>query len=158
MEEEVFARWMIEHNDVIYRCARRLLGDAHRAEDIVQDTFGSAWKSRHLFDHQRNEKNWLLSIMHRRAADYWRSCEKFQLMEHPTESGVNDVDPFDHELTGEMVAALERLPVEIKETFLLVVLGDMTHSEAARHLGIPVGTVLSRVSRARTRMHEYLRK
>ena len=55
-----------------------------------------------------------------------------------------------------MQQALGRLPDELKETLLLVVVAELTHQEAADLLDIPLGTVLSRVSRARNRLREYL--
>jgi RNA polymerase sigma-70 factor (ECF subfamily) len=55
-----------------------------------------------------------------------------------------------------MQAALARLPTDLRETLLLVVVGELTHQEAAELLGVPLGTVLSRVSRARARLREYL--
>ena len=60
------------------------------------------------------------------------------------------------ELTNEMQRALDRLPPELKETLLLVVVAELTHQEASDLLGVPLGTVLSRVSRARNRLREYL--
>ena len=51
---------------------------------------------------------------------------------------------------------MNRLPSELKETLLLVVVAELTHQEAAEMLGVPLGTVLSRVSRARNRLREYL--
>ena len=55
-----------------------------------------------------------------------------------------------------MQHALDRLPPELKETLILVVVAELTHQEAAEMLGVPLGTVLSRVSRARNRLREYL--
>jgi RNA polymerase sigma-70 factor (ECF subfamily) len=60
------------------------------------------------------------------------------------------------EYTDEMQAALARLPTDLRETLLLVVVGELTHQETADLLKIPLGTVLSRVSRARARLREYL--
>jgi RNA polymerase sigma-70 factor (ECF subfamily) len=59
------------------------------------------------------------------------------------------------EFTDEMQAALNRLPTELRESLLLVIVGELTHQEAADQLGVPLGTVLSRVSRARERLREY---
>ena len=65
--------------------------------------------------------------------------------------GVPAEDPLAGELSDEMQGALNRLPVELRETLLLVVVGELTHQETADLLDIPLGTVLSRVSRARAR-------
>ena len=55
-----------------------------------------------------------------------------------------------------MQRSLARLPDDLRESLLLVVVGELTHQEVANELGIPLGTVLSRVSRARKRLREYL--
>jgi RNA polymerase sigma-70 factor (ECF subfamily) len=72
------------------------------------------------------------------------------------EIGVAAVDPIAHEFTDEVQHALDRLPVELRETLLLVVVAELTHQEVADLLGIPLGTVLSRVSRSRQRLRGYL--
>lgn len=65
-------------------------------------------------------------------------------------------DPLRDDFTDEMQHALGRLPQDLRETLLLVVVGELTHQETADLLEIPLGTVLSRVSRARKRLREYL--
>ena len=67
-----------------------------------------------------------------------------------------DVDPSQNEFSTEVREALDRLPNCLRETFLLVAVQDFTHKEAATRLGIPIGTALSRVSKARKRLHDYL--
>jgi RNA polymerase sigma-70 factor (ECF subfamily) len=154
-----FDRWVSEHVAVLYRVAFRLLGNGHDAEDVVQDAFRSAWTSRHLFDPARSERAWLLAILRRRAADRWRQSRGPEssasgVLPHP--AAPADRDPFADELSATMQRALDRLPVELRETLLLVVVGGLTHQEAADVQDIPLGTVLSRVSRARSRLREYL--
>ena len=65
-------------------------------------------------------------------------------------------DPGRDELTDELQRALDRLPGELRETLLLVVVAELTHQEAAELLGVPLGTVLSHISRARGRLREML--
>ncbi len=154
-----FDRWVSDHVEMLYRVAFRLLGDQHEAEDIVQDTFRSAWTSRHLFDPARSERAWLLSILRRRAADHWRRSAAVVPPgngELPQPAAPTGQDPFAAELSSAMQRALGRLPEELRETLLLVVVGGLTHQEAADMQGIPLGTVLSRVSRARSRLREFL--
>lgn len=153
-----FETWLGDHVTVLYRVAYRLVGDAHEAEDIVQDTFRSAWTSRDLYDHSRSERAWLMAILRRRVADHWRRREHRETsapadLVHPE---IPPADPFGDELSAAMQGALARLPEELRETLLLVVVGELTHQEAADLQGIPLGTVLSRVSRARGRLREYL--
>lgn len=155
---EPFDRWVADHVDVLYRVAYRLLGNRHDAEDVVQDAFRSAWTSRHLYDRARSERAWLLAILRRRAADHWRRREVAGegLTQATIRGDVPAADPFADELSTAMQRSLDRLPTELRETLLLVVVGELTHQEAADVLGIPLGTVLSRVSRARSRLREYL--
>ena len=138
--------------------AYRLIGDAHEAEDLVQETFRSAWKSRSRYESGRGDRAWLVSILRRRAIDRWRKRPPPTPVssESSLEIGVAGEDPFAGEFTDEIQAALDRLPEELRETLLLVVVGELTHQEAADLLDIPLGTVLSRVSRARTRLRTLL--
>lgn len=153
-----FDRWVADHVAVLYRVAYRLIGNPHDAEDVVQDAFRSAWTSRHLYDRSRSERAWLLAILRRRVADHWRRRETREIatggdLDRP---GAAPGDPFADELSGAMQAALGRLPTDLRETLLLVVVGELTHQEAADLQGIPLGTVLSRVSRARSRLRTFL--
>ncbi len=153
-----FQRWVDDHGPALFRMAFRMVGDRHEAEDLVQDTFRSAWKSRHLYETGRGERAWLAAIMRRRVVDFWRRGQSLNLVggETTLDVGVAGDDPMADEYTDEMQHALTKLPTELRETLLLVVVGELTHQEAADLLGVPLGTVLSRVSRARGRLREFL--
>lgn len=154
-----FDQWVSDHVAVLYRVAYRLLGSRHDAEDVVQDAFRSAWMSRHLYDRSRSERAWLLAILRRRVADHWRKRERRELPAGASplaQPAGEDTDPFAHEFSAEMQRSLGLPPVELRETLLLVVVGELTHQEAADLQGIPLGTVLSRVSRARSRLRQSL--
>jgi RNA polymerase sigma-70 factor (ECF subfamily) len=142
----------------MYRIAYRMVGDRHEAEDVVQDAFRSAWKSRRSFEAGRGERAWLMAILRRRVVDYWRRSSTLGVVrtENTFDVGVSADDPLANDYTDEMQHALGRLPPELKETLLLVVVAELTHQEAADLLQIPLGTVLSRVSRARARLRELL--
>ena len=152
-----FDRLVSEHGATLYRLAFRMVGNRHEAEDLVQEAFRSAWKSRRLFEPGRGERAWLASILRRRVADHWRK-KRLPLVayETPPEMSVEPEDPLRDDYTEEMQEALQRLPEELRESLLLVVVGELTHQEAADLLGVPLGTMLSRVSRARRRLREYL--
>jgi RNA polymerase sigma-70 factor (ECF subfamily) len=99
-----------------------------------------------------------VSILRRRAVDRWRKRSGPSVLASdifPDVASTN-LDPLDEGYTDEMQEALARLPRELRETLLLVVVGELTHQEASDELGVPLGTVLSRVSRARERLREYL--
>jgi RNA polymerase sigma-70 factor (ECF subfamily) len=163
-----FNGMVAEHGAAMYRLAYRLVGDRHEAEDLVQETFRSAWKSRKLYRpdgassdsalRDSGGRAWLASILRRRAADHWRRHRPPAVMgeDQHLEGETPPDDPYRDELTDEMQRALARLPVELRETLLLVVVAELTHQEACEMLGVPLGTVLSRVSRARARLREIL--
>ena len=142
----------------MYRLAYRLVGNRHEAEDLVQEAFRSAWKSRNLFRPDGGSRAWLSSILRRRVADHWRRPRPPAVMadDQRLEIETPADDPCRDELTDEMQHALDRLAPELKETLILVVVAELTHQEASEMLGVPLGTVLSRVSRARNRLREYL--
>ena len=158
LSQAEFNRLVTDHGPALYGLAYRLVGDRHEAEDLLQETYRSAWKSRRLFEPGRSERAWLAAILRRRAADRWRRRGVALRLGVPPqlEPGCADVDPFSNEYGDEMQRALDRLSEELRETLLLVVVGELTHQEAAHLLGVPLGTVLSRVSRARGRLRDYL--
>ena len=153
-----FNRMVSEHGPTLYRVAYRMVGDRHEAEDLVQEAFRSAWRSRRLFQPGSGERAWLASILRRRVADHWRRPRPPLVLagQRNIEVGLPAEDPLRDDFTDEMQQALERLPPDLRETLLLVVVAELTHQEAADLLGIPLGTVLSRVSRARKQLRDYL--
>lgn len=149
---------MDEHGAVLYRTAFRLVGDRHEAEDIVQETYRSIWKSRFRYRSDLGERAWMISILRRRVADRWRRRRLPTVLagETPPDVATTIEDPLQDQYTDEMQKALGALPPELRETLLLVVVSGLTHQEAANELGIPLGTVLSRVARARSRLRAAL--
>ena len=108
----------------------------------------SAWKSRLRFESGRGERAWLASILRRRVADRWRRRPPPTVLggNVQLEIGQPPEDPTRDQYTDQMQRALDRLTPELRETLLLVVVAELTHQEAADLLGIPLGTVLSRVA------------
>ena len=147
-----------DHGPALYRMAYRMVGDQHEAEDLVQEAYRSAWKSRKTFRPGGGERAWIVSILRRRVADHWRRPRPPTLFsaDKNIELGFPGEDPLRDEFTDEMQQALGLLPDDLRQTLLLVIVAELTHQEAADMLGVPLGTVLSRVSRARKRLREYL--
>ncbi len=152
-----FNRLVADHGPALYRLAFRLLGDAAEAEDVLQETFRSIWNARARYDSSRGTRAWMTTILRRRVADSLRRGKRPWLAvdDAVLEVETADINPIDLDYTDEMQEALAKLSPELRETLLLVVVGDLTHQEAADELGVPLGTVLSRVSRARQRLREY---
>jgi len=152
-----FNRMVGQHGPTLYRIAYRLVGDRHEAEDLVQEAFRSAWKSRGLFCDGHSDRAWLIAILRRRVVDHWRRARPPTL---PGDGNLDvasvPVDPLRDECDDTVQRALARLPADLRDTLLLVVVGELTHQETANLLGIPLGTVLSRVSRARRRLRTFL--
>ena len=137
------------------RYARALTGDATRADDLVQDTLERAWGRRHLWREGSDLRAWLFTVMHnvflnqqrnaRPAADFVELDDSLPLSARP--------DGVDAQLElRDVGGALAQLPPEYREVLLLVALEEMRYEEVARVLAIPVGTVMSRLSRARERL------
>jgi RNA polymerase sigma-70 factor (ECF subfamily) len=146
------------HATTLYRIAYRMVGDPHDAEDIVQETLRSAWKSRGQFNCGRGQRAWLAAILRRRVIDRWRYIGRRLLLvgECALDVAIDGNDPLADDFTDEMQQGLSELPPELRESLLLVVVGELTHQEAADLLHVPLGTVLSRVSRARQRLRRQL--
>jgi RNA polymerase sigma-70 factor (ECF subfamily) len=158
LSQAEFNEMVSEHGPALYRMAYRLVSDRHDAEDMVQETFRSVWTSRRRYEPGRGQRAWLVAILRRRVIDRWRkrSAGGVLVFDGALEAACEDRDPLSGGYTDEMQHALGLLPAELRETLLLVVVAELTHQEAADELGVPLGTVLSRVSRARQRLREYL--
>ena len=139
-----------EHIPALRRYARRLVRDADAAEDLVQDTLERALHKLHLWQ-PGNLRGWLMTLMHNvRVNQVQRPASVLYvevLDDHPArtcESAV--IDLLDVE------RAVARLPAEQQVVLAMAALGELSIEEIAEALGIPVGTVLSRVSRGRSRL------
>lgn len=157
LSQAEFNALVSDHGPAMYRMAYRMVGNRHEAEDLVQEAYRSAWKSRASYQAGLGERAWLASILRRRVVDRWRRRSVPSVMggDFTIDVEVDAVDPLANDFTDEMQQALGRLPAELREALLLVVVGELTHQETADLLGVPLGTVLSRVSRARQRLREF---
>ena len=158
LTQELFNEMVDEHGAALYRIAYRMVGNQHDAEDIVQETFRSAWNSRSRYRPELGERAWLATILRRRVVDGWRKrrTRTIAFDETVQDVGAAADDPTANQFDDRVQASLEQLPDQLRETLLLVVVGELTHQEVADMLSIPLGTVLSRVSRARTRLRKLL--
>jgi len=136
------------------RYARALTRDADLADDLVQDTLVRALRSEHLF-HGGEIRSWLYTILTNLNRNRLRS-----LARRPTLSPIEENDAPDlagPEAGGRDIArALATLVDEQRDALLLVVLEGLTYREVAEVQGVPIGTVMSRLARARVQIKSYL--
>ena len=101
-----------DHGPALFRVAYRMVGDRHEAEDMVQEAFRSAWKSREAYEEGRGDRAWLASILRRRVVDRWRKSGPLSVVSgEGREPGVEAVDPLAGDYTDEMQHALARMNV-----------------------------------------------
>ncbi|MFF3641830.1 RNA polymerase sigma factor [Streptomyces sp. NPDC002564] len=164
-EPEQFAALFDRHADSVFRYAARRLGP-EAAEDLMADTFTTAFQQRHRYDLARADaRPWLFGIAtnligrHRRA-----EARRFKALAQvpapvPYEEPVADLAVARAGAEGiraDLAAALAGLSARHRDVVLLVAWADLDYEEAARALGVPVGTVRSRLHRARGRLREAL--
>lgn len=142
------------------RYARSLVFDAAPADDLVQATLERALSRWQQFDTRRDIVLWLLSIAHNAFLDGRRRDARLQVLEPQQLQAQQDAqgaDPgVDVGLRMDLTAALARLTPEQRVPLLLVTVEQLSYAECAQALGIPIGTVMSRVSRARTTLRQWL--
>jgi RNA polymerase sigma-70 factor, ECF subfamily len=135
------------------RYARALTGDRIAADDLVQDTLERAWNKLHLWQRGSDMRAWMFSIMHNTFINHIR---KNQLVTTSMDDEALDVSTSaTHENLLEMrdlASSIGKLPYEYREVILLIGLEQMQYEEVAQVLGIPLGTVMSRLSRGRERL------
>lgn len=140
------------------RYARTLRFDVHGVDDLVQTTLERALAHWHQFDQRRDVLVWLLSIAHNAHLDARRRDQHLQWLppEQLTAAQDSHAQAHDPSLRMDLMAALHRLSAEHREVLLLVGVEQFSYAEAAEVLHVPVGTVMSRLSRARGAMRTQL--
>lgn len=148
---------IVQHIPRLRRYARALLGDRYAADDLVQDTLERAWNKLHLWRPGSDMRAWLFSIMHNVFVNQIRSRR------HEVDVRIEDLPQIAVRATqgqnlelADVDRALRALPVEQREVVLMVSIEDMTYEEVSRALDIPIGTVMSRLSRGRERLRQIM--
>jgi RNA polymerase sigma-70 factor, ECF subfamily len=139
------------HIPRLRRYARALAGDSHRADDLVQDTLERALTKFHLWRPGSDLRAWMFSIMHNVFINQLKARRELALDE-AAEAALESAAQSDPLELRDLDAALRRLPVEQREVLLLVGLEQLSYTEASQALDVPVGTVMSRLSRGRERL------
>src|SRR6185295_19435260 len=148
------------HLNDIFRTASRLLGDRARAEDVAQEVYLQAWKSFDRFEPGTNCRAWLFKILFHCVNHHRRKWFRFPLLkatEEFIEANLTYEAPIPEHLTDEEVlAAVDAIPADFRAVVLLVDVEEFPYKEAAAILGVPIGTVMSRLSRGRKLLREQL--
>lgn len=163
-----FEREALVHLDGLYGLALRLTGgDAARAEDLVQDTMLKAWRAWDRFEPGTNARAWLSTILRNTFINDFRRRTRrpepvaFEdVAERAVFVEVAEEDPeggfFDRLVDDEVIAAIDELPDEFRVAVVLSDLEGLGYEEISRAMGIPVGTVKSRLYRGRRRLQRSL--
>ncbi len=142
------------HIPQLRRYARALTGDYTAAEDLVQDTLERAWKRIGLWRFGSNLRSWLFTIMHNLYVNQLKAESRKQTQ--AVEQGALDlsVRPTQEQRLElrDLNRALRQLSNEQREVLLLVGLEQMSYEEVSKILAVPIGTVMSRLSRGREQL------
>ncbi|MGC4050085.1 MAG: sigma-70 family RNA polymerase sigma factor [Paludibaculum sp.] len=149
------------HVNDLFRTAARVLGDGARAEDVVQEVYLQAWKSYHRFERGTNCRAWLFRILFHCINHHRRKWFRFPLLketEEFLEANLVAPEPISDQLTDEeILGALDRIPEEFRAVILLVDVEEFAYKDAASILSLPLGTVMSRMSRGRKLLRAQLK-
>ena len=161
-QRAAYESWVDGYTSDLYRLAYRLVGQAAAAEDLVQEAFYHAWRSRKSLKDQGKARAWLYQILRYRYAhwvrDRTRRIRTTGIDGAPEKADGAHRQPLDRLADSEeLQRALDTLDDRFKLPFLMVFLEGLTCKEAAAKLEIPLGTVLSRIHRARQSLREQLR-
>lgn len=160
MKTDQFEAAALPHLNDLFRTATRLLGDRAAAEDTVQETYLQAWKSFHRFELGTDCRAWLFKIMFNNIHHYrrkWFDAKFARESDEVLEQTVAYVPPIPEEFGDEEVlAALNRIPPDFRAVVLLADVEEFSYKEVANILKIPMGTVMSRLSRGRKLLRDKL--
>lgn len=160
--QTLFEAEALPHIDVLFRTAVRLTADRTEAEDLLQETYAQAWLSFAAYEPGTNCRAWLFKILMNKLEHQRR--RRYALLKRTADADtellaqtIAYVPPVGQELKdAEVLAALERIPPRFREVVLLADVEEFSYREIAEMLGVPTGTVMSRLSRGRKLLREML--
>lgn len=169
-KSEIFDNEFMVHVDSMYNFAYRLTFDSDDAKDLVQDTYLKAFRFINSFERGTNAKAWLFRILKNSFINEFRKKSK-----QPAKVDYNEVEQFynsddagerittdlrvetvQHMIGDEISGALNNIPVDFRTVIILSDLEGFTYEEMSKILDIPIGTVRSRLHRARNMLKEKL--
>jgi RNA polymerase sigma-70 factor (ECF subfamily) len=152
----------LPHLASLYRIAMWFERNRHEAEDLVQDTLEQALVSFHRYTPGTNCRAWLMSILHHVRSNRIRAKSRSPLVSDPDDrlaSTVPFVPPVPEQLTDEdLLNALGRIPEHYQHVIVLSDVEELPYKDIAVALGIPIGTVMSRLHRGRAMLRQELTK
>jgi len=171
-KREEFAALALPHMDQVYTAGLYLSRNKNEAEDLLQETFLRAYRFWHQFTPGTNCRAWLMTILHNTFKNRYRERYREQRsvdveealpeLENAANVDTGESDPesivLGQLLDGEVEAALKQLPVEFLEVVVLVDIQELSYEEAAAVIACPIGTIRSRLSRARRTLHAALHR
>jgi len=143
----------LPHLQALFRVAMWRVRDREAAEDLVQETFTAALQSFHSYERETNCRAWLVTIMHHVLGKRLRADARLRLVSDAEERIAETVayePPTPQEITeDEILRALRRMPQQFQEVVVLSDVEDMSYKEIAEIVGVPIGTIMSRLHRGR---------
>lgn len=144
----------------VFRTANYLTRDRAQAEDLTQETFAQALKSFHRYQTGTNCRAWLISILYHLNSKRKYKLGRLKLVEDTEEQiagTVAFVPPIPEEIKDEeILLALDKLPQPFREVIVLTDVEEFSYKETAAFLQVPIGTVMSRLSRGRKLLRQEL--
>ena len=170
IKEDVFTNETLPHRNALYNYALKISGNSDDAQDLVQETYYKAFRHFDKFQTGTNSKAWMFMILKNSFINDYRKSkrepykldyEQIQNFYENVKSDraqENNLDKefFNDLLDDELTSAIDQLPVKMREVFLLCDLDGNSYEETAELVGCPVGTVRSRLHRARHMLQETL--
>lgn len=157
-----------QHWRKVFNVAYKFVGRHHEAEDLAQDIFLKIFRALHTFDRRANFQTWLISISRNLCIDYYRSVRKErETIDRDLHSA--DLSPVSSDVGPHVILersdrrtllrhALEKLPPTLRTAVLLRDIQELSYQEIAERLGLPEGTVKSRINRGRTELARQIRR
>ena len=165
MADTEFQRQALEHLDALFNLAVYLTRDRSQAADLVQETYLRAFRFSHKFEPGTHLRAWLFQILRNTFLTFYRLREREPLAsqdgvpewETPMFHDAPDQDSGVMDTHTDLERALRRLPEDFRTVLLLAEVEGMPLEEVARVMDCPVGTVKSRIFRAKERLREFLK-
>ncbi len=170
-QSQIFDRLFAEHHEMVYAIGMRILGSHEDAEDVAQEVFTKVWRSLDTFHHASSPRTWIYRIAMNTAIDHGRKPWKKICQQATALAGDDDrtgeLPPLVSRETAEgsllarekaatLSKAIRRLRPHLKDVFILKELEELSYDEISSILGLSMGTISSRLNRARKALQESL--